>query len=70
MVLYMIINNFPFHALSGMFTTIFLSVWNLGELKTVNTLIINQIGWRNSAVIGLLIQIIIITQLSKIFKWI
>lgn len=64
------INSFPLHGLSGMFITIMLSLWNLGELKTANTLIIDIFGWTPCAYIGLLIQIVIIVFLPRLFKWI
>lgn len=70
MVLYMMINSFPLHGLSGMFITIMLSLWNLGELKTLNTLIIDIFGWTACAYLGLLIQVVIIMFLPNLFKWI
>jgi hypothetical protein len=70
MVLYMVINSFPLHGLSGMFITIMLSVWNLGELKTVNTLIIDVFGWRPCALMGIVIQLAIICCLPSIFEWV
>jgi hypothetical protein len=70
MVLYMIINSFPIHALSGMFITIMLSVWNLGELKTFNTLVIDTFGWSHCALFGVFLQLGIICFIPFIFDWI
>ena len=70
MTLYMIINSFPLHGLSGMFITIMLSVWNLGELKTLNTLIIDQVGWKPCALFGVALQLVIICNIPAIFEWI
>jgi len=70
MILYIIINSFPLHGLSGMFITIMLSVWNLGELKTFNTLIIDVFGWKACALFGVGLQIVIICYIPKIFEWI
>jgi hypothetical protein len=70
MVLYIIINSFPIHAVSGMFITILLSVWNLGELKTFNTLIIDVVGWRPAAIAGIALQLLILAALPKILGWI
>lgn len=70
MVLYIIINSFPLHALSGMFITIMLSVWNLGELKTFNTLIIDVFGWKICALLGVGLQVLIICCIPNIFEWI
>lgn len=70
MVLYIIINSFPIHALSGMYITIMLSVWNLGELKTLNTLIIDIFGWKSCAIFGICLQLVIIFFIPTIFEWI
>lgn len=70
MTLYMIINSFPLHGLSGMFITIMLSVWNLGELKTLNTLIIDVLGWKPCALMGIVLQLVIICNIPAIFEWI
>jgi hypothetical protein len=67
MVLYIIINSFPLHGLSGMFITIMLSVWNLGELKTFNTLIIDVFGWKICALLGIGLQIVIICFIPTFF---
>ena len=64
------INSFPLHGLSGMFITIMLSLWNLGELKTLNTLIIDVFGWTVCAYFGIIIQVVIIIFLPNLFKWI
>ncbi len=47
-----------------------LSVWNLGELKTLNTLIIDAFGWRSCAYFGIMLQIGIICFLPTLFQWI
>lgn len=70
MVLYIMINSFPLHGLSGMFITIMLSVWNLGDLKTLNTLIIDVFGWKNCAIFGVGLQLVIICYLPSIITWI
>jgi hypothetical protein len=70
MVLYIMINSFPLHGLSGMFITIMLSVWNLGDLKTLNTLVIDLFGWKSCALFGIALQLLIICYLPSIIAWI
>ena len=70
LVLFIMSNRFPIHALSGMFLTILYSVWNLGELKTANTLVIDALQWKYCAVAGIVIQIPIICLLPRLFKWV
>lgn len=69
MVLYIMINSFPLHGLSGMFITIMLSVWNLGDIKTLNTLIIDVFGWKNCALLGVGLQLVIICYLPSFITW-
>ena len=45
MTLYMYMYRFPIHGFTGMFTTLMLSIWNLSDLNTFSTLIINELGW-------------------------
>ena len=66
MVIMITSNSFPAHALSGMFLTIMYSVWNLGELKTLNTLIIDVIPWKYCAYAGIVVQLVIISQLPAL----
>ena len=70
LVLFIMSNRFPIHALSGMFLTILYSVWNLGELKTANTLVIDAFQWKYCALAGIVIQIPIICLLPRLFKWV
>ena len=70
LVLFIMSNRFPVHALSGMFLTILYSVWNLGELKTLNTLVIDALQWKYCAYFGIAIQIPIIFFLPRLFKWV
>ena len=70
MVLYILINSFPLHGLSGMFITMLLSVWNIGELKTLNTLSIDYFGWKYCVIIGVILQLIIIFMIPRLLTWI
>lgn len=66
----LIINEFPVHALSGMFITLNSSFANFGSLTTLHTWISNKIGWFLASYIGSGIQIIITILLFRIFDWI
>lgn len=70
MVLYILINSFPLHALSGMFITILLSVWNMGDLKTLNTLSIDYFGWKHCAILGVILQFVTILMIPRLLEWI
>lgn len=70
MVLYIYIYKFPLHGFSGMFITFLLSIWNLGEMKTLHTLIISFLGWRGCALFGVLLQMLIVGYLEGLLEWI
>lgn len=69
-ILFIMINTFPVHALSGMFITVLASLNNFGRLKTVNTKIIGVFGWRCCAFIGLAFQIALVCCMPRMLKWI
>ena len=56
MTLYIFMYKFPIHGFTGMFTTLMLSIWNLSDLNTFSTLIINQLGWEGCALTGIAVQ--------------
>lgn len=70
MILFIMSNSFPTHALTGMYLSITYSVWNLGELNTLNTLIIDSFGWRVCTYIGIAIQLMIIIKLPALLSWV
>ncbi len=70
MVIFIYLYSFPLHGFTGMFITFILSIWNLGEIKTLNTLAIDRFGWKLCSMIGLSLQIIIISTLPELIAWI
>lgn len=69
-ILFIMINTFPVHALSGMFITVLASLSNFGRLKTVNTKIIGVFGWRVCAFVGLVVQFVFVFAMPRMLKWI
>ena len=53
-----------------MFLTFLLSIWNLGELKTLHTLLISRLGWRVCGLIGIGMQLTILGFLGKLLSWV
>lgn len=70
MILFIMVNSFPLHGLSGMFITIMYSLNNFGTLKAINTKIISVFGWVECSSVGLVVQILIILGLGKMYSWI
>ena len=70
MTIYMFLYSFPIHGFTGMFATLMISVWNFSTLTSVNTLIINEFGWRRCAAIGVFIQACYILSISRLITWI
>lgn len=64
------INNFPPHALTGMFITFMASFSNFGKEKSLHTWISGKLGWKTCAIVGLCIQIGIILLLPRIYRWV
>ena len=63
------INQFPVHALSGMFITLNASFANFGSLTTVHTWISEKIGWQLASYIGSGIQLLLTVFYFKFFDW-
>ena len=70
MAIFIYIYQFPLHGFTGMFITIFISIWNLGSLTTFSTLIIHVVGWRICAFIGVVIQLLFVLIIDQFFEWI
>lgn len=64
------INDFPPHALTGMFITFMASFSNFGKEKAPHTWIAGKLGWKLCALVGLGLQVIIILCLPAIYRWV
>ena len=62
-------SDFPAIGLASMYYTIHASAMNLGKMTFVQTAILQKISWRLSAIIGLIIQVLIIIFISKWIDW-
>lgn len=63
------INEFPPHALTGMFITLNASFSNFGQLTSLQTLICGKFGWKLCSFLGLGIQAVIIGFTFRLFDW-
>jgi hypothetical protein len=63
------INEFPPHALTGMFITLNASFSNFGQLTSLQTLICGKLGWKLCSFIGLGLQLVIILCTFMLFGW-
>lgn len=64
-----LINDFPPHALTGMFITLNASFSNFGQLTTIQTFICGKLDWKVCSFVGLLLQFIITLCVPSFFKW-
>lgn len=64
------INEFPPHALTGMYITVIASCSNFGRLTTIHTEIVNKFGWEFCSAIGLAAQLIFTVFLTPIYGWV
>lgn len=65
-----IINEFPVHALTGMYITVMVSCNNFGKLTSIHTEISGKLGWKFCSAVGLLLQLIIVFLLPRFYKWV
>jgi hypothetical protein len=63
------INEFPPHALTGMFITFNASFANFGTLTSIHTILCSKFGWELCSLIGLGIQVIIALCMFRLFDW-
>jgi hypothetical protein len=64
------INEFPPHALTGMFITLISSFSNIGMMTTIQTLLCGKFGWKLCSFVGLGIQLVIIFFIYPLIQWI
>lgn len=64
------INDFPVHALTGMYVTFMASFANLGMQTSAQTWLSGKFGWRLCALIGTGIQIVILLAMPKFYDWV
>ena len=64
------INDFPVHALTGMYLTFMASFSNLGMQTSVQTWLSGIYGWKLCALIGTGIQLIIVISMPKFYDWV
>jgi hypothetical protein len=64
------INDFPVHALTGMFITFMASFSNLGVQTSIHTWICGKFGWKLCALIGLGLQTLILLFMSRFYHWV
>jgi len=65
-----ITNDFPIHAMTGMYLTVFASFFNFGKFTFFHTLLIKYFGWKVMAMIGLVIQAFIILLTPRFYGWV
>ena len=64
------INDFPVHALTGMFITFMASFANLGMQTSLQTWICGKFGWKLCALIGTGIQVIFVACMPRFYSWV
>ena len=64
------INDFPVNALTGMFITFMASFSNFGKQTSIHTWICGKFGWKNCALFGLTLQVIILILLPRFYRWV
>ena len=65
-----ITNNFPVHALTGMYLTVFASAFNFGKFTFFHALLCKYFGWKIMAIIGLILQALIVLLTPKFYGWV
>lgn len=65
-----LINQFPVHALSGMYITVLGSYFNFGRLTFFHTEICGIFGWKLVSGLGLFLQFIIVLCLHNFYGWV
>lgn len=63
------INDFPPHALTGMFITFLASFSNFGKEKAPHTWICGKLGWKLCSLVGLGLQLVLILLLPRLYNW-
>lgn len=64
-----IINEFPIHALSGMYITLLGSFYNFGRLTSIHTELCGWFGWRFASSVGMVLQMALLIGLRRMFSW-
>ena len=68
LIISILVNSFPVNGISGMLITMLVSGANFGALKTIPLIVTGQIGWRLTASLGLILQILIISIFPSLFE--
>jgi hypothetical protein len=64
-----IINEFPLHALSGMYVTLLGSFYNFGRLTSLHTELCGLFGWKLMSAFGMVLQMVLLIFLKPMFRW-
>ncbi len=64
-----IINEFPLHALSGMYITLLGSFYNFGRLVSIHTELCGLFGWKLMSAVGMVLQLTLLIFLKRMFEW-
>lgn len=64
------INDFPVNALTGMFITFMASFSNFGRQTSIHTWICGKLGWKNCAIFGLSLQVVILLFIPRFYNWV
>ena len=61
--------SFPAVGLTSMYYTIHASAMNLGKMVFIQTAILEKVSWRKCAIIGLIVQLVVIIFIDKWLDW-
>jgi len=64
------INDFPVHALTGMFITFLASFSNFGRQLSIHTWLCGIFTWKTCALVGLGIQLVLIVFMPWFYAWV